>query len=189
MATDRYPRFDNLATLSAYLLDSMEDSLEVRGFVIDKKNGIVTPCDEFRHGSVTEIYSEEVKQQFKSSVETALVMSMQSLLLARLAEHLKDDKFQSLVEKHRQAVNSATLHGVYPLAGLIRDLAPRRFGLFGREPASPVERVIYQVLMHHQGELASLASLNRVNEILEHIQSKVDQVQSTPRSSLRSKGR
>lgn len=187
MATDRYPRFDNLATLSAYLLESMEDLQNVRGFVVDKKNGIVTPCDEFRHGSVTEIYSEEVKQQFKLSVETALVMSMQMLLLTRLAEHLKEEKVKTLVEKHRQSANTATLHAVYPLAGFIRDLAPRRFGLFSAQPASPVERVIYQVLMHHQRELSSLASLNQVNEIMKHIQSKVDQVQATPNVSLRSK--
>lgn len=188
MVTDRYPRFDNLATLSAYLLESMEDLLEVRGFKVDKKNGVVTPCDEFRHGSVTEIYSEEVKQQFKASVETALVMSMQLLLLARLAEHLKEERSHTLIEKHKQAVNHATVHGIYPLMGFIQDLAPRRFGLFAAEPVSPVERVIYQVLMHHKDELKSLTSLNRVNEILEHIQSKMNQMQA-PKTSLGSKGR
>ncbi len=185
MAGDRYPSFNDMSSLLAYL-NALPAVHDVRGFSVDMQSGKITAPVEFRNGNIIEIYSEEVIKRFQEILETALVLRIQLFLLEKLAALPENNQMASYINSRLPAVESVTPQDVLPiLITLQRKEGTRSLAFFKAKAESfgAVGKVVNEVLSQHN--LKSINSLSAVDDILKQIDEKIQAMKVSPDSLRR----
>lgn len=173
MAIDCVPNFSDIASIAQQLDENTEIAkIEVSGILVecDLLNGQVRIPRERQVGGLTEVYSDEVHQTFLVSVQTALVMKMQMILINRL-EALNDGDLKRFIKTHKPDFSTVEPGDVqtviFKLSTWAKPPVLNIMTLFQPIQPSPIKEALNFALS--QQDLSQLNSLNTVNGIVDYV--------------------
>jgi hypothetical protein len=185
MAIECIPNFADVASIAQQLDENTEvANIEVSGILVecDLMNGHVRIPRERHTGGLTEVYSDEVHRTFIASVEAALVMKMQMVLIERL-ETLQDRDLKKFIKVHKPDFSMVEPDDIQKIVlRLIAWSKPPVLNIMTLfQPnikPSPMKEALNFALS--QQDVSQLNSLRLVNEIVDYVSKHIPTSSITP---------